>query len=81
MINKIIAWLTPKIDKVAHFGVGYIVATILPIPAMWGVIIAVAVGAFKEYWDWKSKKGTPDIWDFVATVGGGLLGYVALILK
>jgi len=79
-MNKLIAWLTPKVDKVAYFGVGYIVATILPIPAMWGLIIAVAVAVFKEYWDWKSKKGNPDIWDFVATVLGGCLGYAALMM-
>jgi len=80
-LNATIGWLNPKIDKVAHFGGGYIVATILPIPAIYGLILAVVVGALKEYRDKKSGLGTPDIWDFAATALGGLLGYVALLLK
>ena len=46
-----------------------------------GLGIAIAVGALKEYRDGKSKLGTADMWDFVATVLGGLVGYAALLIK
>ena len=79
--NAMISWLNARIDKVAHFGGGYILATVFPIAAIYGLILAVIVGALKEYRDSKSKLGTPDMWDFVATCLGGLLGFIALLIK
>lgn len=80
-MNNIIAWLNARIDKVAHFGGGYIVATILPIPVSIGLLLTVIVAAWKEYRDKESGKGTQDIWDFIATVAGGILGYLAISLR
>ena len=42
-----------------------------------GLATAAVVGALKEIiWDWLLKKGTPELLDFVATVAGGVIGYV-----
>lgn len=42
-----------------------------------GLVTAAVVGALKEIiWDWLLKKGTPEPLDFVATVAGGVIGYV-----
>jgi hypothetical protein len=38
-----------------------------------GIGISALLGAGKELWD-KLCKRTPDIWDFVATVSGGVVG-------
>lgn len=44
-----------------------------------GLIVAAVVGALKEIvWDWLLKRGTPEWWDFVATVAGGVIGYTLL---
>lgn len=65
-------------DKVAHFSVGVIVYAMLhfisPVAGMVGVV-AVAFG--KEAYDYRHRdKHTPDIWDAVATIAGGLVGFV-----
>ena len=66
-------------DKVAHFSVGVIVYAMLhfisPVTGMVGVV-AVAFG--KEGYDYRHRdKHTPDIWDAVATIAGGLVAFVA----
>jgi hypothetical protein len=44
-----------------------------------GLVTAAVVGALKEIiWDWLLKKGTPEFMDFVATVAGGVIGYVLI---
>ena len=46
-----------------------------------GLVTAAVVGALKEIiWDWLLKKGTPELLDFVATVAGGVIGYLLLKL-
>lgn len=46
-----------------------------------GLGLAVLVGALKELWDWYSKKGTPDVLDFVATSAGGVLGFLCTLTR
>lgn len=68
----------PK-DKKSHLLAGLalsILAGLLFTP-LWGLVIASAIGALKEIiWDWLLKKGTPELLDFIATVAGGVIGYV-----
>jgi hypothetical protein len=79
-MKKLIEFLMKNADKTVHFLSGYLIATILPIPAGYGLALAVMAAAGKEYWDSKGN-GSPDILDFAATVSGGILGYLALIVK
>jgi len=61
-----------QIDKQAHFWAGAAIAStavaynIAPLEAFLG---AVLIALFKEFWD-ALGYGTPDKWDFVATVLG-----------
>ncbi len=68
-------------DKVMHFCAGLALSLLagLFVSPMFGLLIAAAVGALKEIiWDWLLKKGTPELLDFVATVAGGVIGYLLL---
>ena len=74
-------WLTKNVayDKAVHFVVGGFIALIgnmmhPEFAGFWiGLILASVAGAAKEIvWDKIYKKGTPDVWDAVATAGGGL---------
>ena len=68
-------------DKKKHLLAGLalaIIAGLLFCPLV-GLVTAAVVGALKEIiWDWLLKKGTPELLDFVATVAGGVIGYVLI---
>lgn len=68
-------------DKLKHLLAGLalsLLAGLLCTPK-WGLVVAGLAGALKEIiWDWLLKKGTPELLDFVATVAGGVIGYVLL---
>ena len=70
----------PK-DKQKHLLAGLalsILAGLLLCPLI-GLAAAAVVGALKEIvWDWLRKKGTPELMDFIATVAGGVIGYVLI---
>ena len=63
-------------DKLLHFIVGLIVAAFFVISlklAGWeALLVAVAVGALKELFDWLTTEKV-EWWDAVATVIGGLV--------
>ena len=80
-MEKLLSILNSNLDKVVHFLGGYLLATILPAPPLVGLIIAITVGILKEIRDWRSKKGTPEVLDAIATIAGGLLGYLVLLSK
>ena len=63
------------IDKVYHFTAGLIIYIFSNIVLNnWlSMIPVIVIGAGKEAYDYYSKKGTPDWWDFTWTVIGGLL--------
>jgi len=66
-------------DKVAHFAVGVLIYAPLhfldPVVGLIGVAVA-AVG--KEVYDLANKsRHTPDVWDAVATVLGGIIGFIS----
>jgi hypothetical protein len=66
-------------DKSLHLLAGLalsLLAGLLFCPRI-GLAAAAVIGALKEIvWDWLLKKGTPEPLDFVATVAGGVIGYV-----
>jgi len=70
-------------DKVAHFGVGFASAAITTSLfqrydvkyAFWyGILTSTLLGVGKEIYDKKSGKGNPEVYDALATIGGGVLG-------
>lgn len=45
-----------------------------------GLWAAIIVGLLKEFYDWASGKGTPEIMDFAATAGGGFIALVGVYI-
>lgn len=68
-------------DKLIHFLGGmcicFIIGLFLPIL---GLIATVLVGIGKEVYDHVSKKGTPEINDAIATILGGLIAFIELLV-
>ncbi len=68
-------------DKIKHLlaGLALSILTGLLFCPLIGLATAAVVGALKEtIWDWLLKRGTPEFMDFVATVAGGVIGYVLI---
>lgn len=81
-MSIILDFLNKNLDKVVHFQVGYMLATIFPILPMYGLAIAMICGFLKEVYDYfHPDKHTCDKWDMIATWAGGLLGIISLIIK
>ena len=71
-------------DKVLHFAVGVVVSAFASylFGAMTGLVLALAVGAGKELHDcMRTETNTPDIWDFIATAAGAIIGAVPILLR
>tara|TARA_R110000822_G_scaffold230487_1_gene362632 strand:- start:271 stop:510 length:240 start_codon:yes stop_codon:yes gene_type:complete len=70
------------IDKQAHFwsGATICLAISLFFPPAVGLITAIVLGALKEVWDGRGH-GTKDVWDFVATGLGGVVGFVLILIS
>jgi hypothetical protein len=79
-------------DKANHFAYGTIICTISTLIALllikiiliplWLVLLPTIFFAIgKEYYDYKSRKGTPDIKDALFTLAGGLSVYVPSIVQ
>ncbi len=77
MIEKILAFLNAiPADKVAHCLGGVILFAIGQLFG-YGLFLAISVGFLKEVYDYfHQDKHTPDVWDWVATSLGGVLGTV-----
>ena len=57
-----------KHDKLLHFFYGTILSFVgVGIFGLWGLILTVIVGAWKEL-VYDKKHGTPDVWDFMWTI-------------
>lgn len=67
------------LDKLLHFFIGYFIATILPVNAGAGFLLAVLAGYAKEYWDSKGH-GAVERLDFYYTVLGGVVGATRILL-
>jgi hypothetical protein len=63
------------IDKLYHFIAGVIIYIFFNfVLNNWlSMIPVIVIGGAKEVYDYYSKKGTPDWWDFIWTVIGGLI--------
>lgn len=67
-------------DKCLHVIVGVIIFAILQlinVPMALVVVILVALG--KEAYDYFHPRHTCDIWDAVATICGGILGFICTL--
>jgi Flp pilus assembly pilin Flp len=71
-----------KLDKQAHFlaGTTICLSFALFVSPILGLITAIVLGAVKELWDGMGH-GTKDIWDFVATALGGVVGFVLILIS
>jgi hypothetical protein len=68
-------------DKKSHFIVGFSIAVVISMlfhNVYYGLIASIIAGASKEILD-MSGSGTPDFFDFVATVLGGAAAYLVLL--
>ena len=66
-------------DKANHFVYGAIIFTTIAVitTPLIGLMVTTVVGIGKEIINDKLlKNGTPDFLDFVATVAGGIIGYI-----
>ena len=74
------AWLQGKVpmDKFFHFIGGLVIAALLtPFIGAYSIVVVAIVALLKEIYDYLHKDiHTPDFWDWVATVLGGILGFV-----
>jgi Flp pilus assembly pilin Flp len=71
-----------SLDKQAHFlaGTTICLSFALFVSPILGLITAIVLGAVKELWDGMGH-GTKDIWDFVATALGGVVGFVLILIS
>lgn len=69
-------------DKQMHFICGFIIAVVLtPFIGFYSVAIVAIIAALKEIYDYMHPEShTADIWDWVATTLGGLVGFVVVSL-
>ena len=70
------------LDKQAHFlaGLAICLSFALFVSPILGLITAIVLGAVKEVWDGMGN-GTKDVWDFVATALGGVVGFVLILIS
>lgn len=69
-------------DKQMHFIGGLVIAALLtPFIGAYSIVVVAIVALLKEIYDYLHKDiHTPDFWDWVATVIGGLVGFVVVAL-
>ena len=69
-------------DKQAHFLCGLVIAALLtPFIGAYSIVVVAIVALLKEIYDYLHKDiHTPDFMDWVATVLGGLVGFVIVAL-
>jgi hypothetical protein len=88
-VNAVLAKLYPSIlagkvpvDKFMHFICGLVIAALLtPFIGAYSILVVAVIAALKEIYDaLHPDKHTADIWDWVATVLGGVLGMLIITL-
>lgn len=70
-------------DKLLHILGGAVITLALGyvLPVWIALAVACAVGFLKEVYDhFHPETNTRDIWGFIATAGGGLMGAVVIIM-
>ena len=66
------------IDKLYHFLAGMIIFWVASYFMACPIIPVVVIGALKEVYDRIIKHSYVDVWDFLATVAGGLIVWVVI---
>lgn len=88
-VNAFLAKLYPAfltgivpVDKFMHFLGGFVIAALLtPFIGAYSILVVAIVALLKEIYDYLHKDiHTPDFWDWVATVLGGVVGFVVVAL-
>ena len=69
-------------DKQMHFICGLVIAALFtPFIGAYSIVVVAIIALLKEIYDYLHKDiHTPDFWDWVATVLGGLVGFVIVAL-
>ena len=69
-------------DKQMHAIGGLVIAALLtPFIGAYSIVVVAIVALLKEIYDYLHKDiHTPDFWDWVATVLGGVVGFVVISL-
>jgi uncharacterized membrane protein YdcZ (DUF606 family) len=69
-------------DKQMHMLSGFIIAAVLtPFIGAYSIVVVAIIAALKEIYDARHPdKHTADFWDWVATVLGGVVGFVVVAL-
>ena len=69
-------------DKQMHFISGLVIAALLtPFIGAYSIVVVAIIALLKEIYDYLHKDiHTPDFWDWVVTVLGGLVGFVIVAL-
>jgi hypothetical protein len=67
------------IDKLYHFFAGILIYIFFDVLFdIWNIIPVIIIGGLKEIYDRYSGKGTPDWWDFIWTIMGGIVAFLIL---
>ena len=72
-MNKAIKIISIGIDKIAHFGLGYMIADLFENTGLWAILIATGIGVMKELFDKYVKHTVFDLLDLAFTFGGAFL--------
>lgn len=72
-MNRAIKILSIGLDKITHFGLGYMIADMFEFAGLWAILIATSIGVMKEVFDRFIKKGEFDWLDLAFTFGGAFL--------
>jgi hypothetical protein len=69
-------------DKQMHFICGLVIAALLtPFIGAYSIVVVAIIALLKEIYDYLHKDiHTPDLWDWVATSLGGVLGMLIITL-
>jgi hypothetical protein len=69
-------------DKQMHFIGGLVIAALFtPFIGAYSILVVAIIALLKEIYDYLHKEiHTPDFWDWIATVLGGLVGFVIVAL-
>lgn len=68
-------------DKWLHLAAGFIIAFFVGLFNVFcGLCAGIATAAGKELYDKFSKRGTPEVWDFIFSAVGVLTGVLAALL-
>ena len=78
IITTFKSYLTAS-DKLLHLAAGFVIAFFVGVPCpAWAWAIALIIGAGKELYDKLSKRGTPEMWDFIFVAVGMIAAYICI---